>query len=462
MGRNIALIFEKTSTRTRSAFEVGAHDQGAHVTYLGPDESQLGHKESMKDTARVLGRMFDGIEYRGFAQEKVETLAALRRGAGLERADRPVAPDPDAGRRPHDARPRRHSRSKTSPTATSATPATTRRTRCSSPARCSASTSGSPPRGALADQPRSARSPSRLATSSGARLTVTDDVARGGRWSRLPLHRRLAVDGRAGGGVGRAHRASSCPTRSTPTREGDAEPGGEVPALPPGPAQPRHRGRRDDLRQVGSRRPRGHRRGLRVASLDRLRPGREPAAHDQGGHGRHARRAEVRIVVALGGNALLERGETPDAEIQEHHILAGRRGPCAACRATTTWSSPTATAPRSGLLALESDADPALSHAYPLDVLGRPDPGNDRLLARAGAGQRRPEPDVRRTGLPDRGRRADDPAFAHPTKFVGQVYSEARAEQLATDVGLGGRDRTGPRGDGSCPRPSRARSSSSR
>lgn len=73
-GRNIALIFEKTSTRTRSAFEVAAHDEGAHVTYLGPDESQLGRKESMKDTARVLGRMFDGIEYRGAAQESVETL----------------------------------------------------------------------------------------------------------------------------------------------------------------------------------------------------------------------------------------------------------------------------------------------------------------------------------------------------------------------------------------------------
>jgi len=75
VGRNIVLIFEKTSTRTRCAFETGAHDQGAHVTYLGPEDSQLGHKESMKDTARVLGRMFDGIEYRGFAQERVETLA---------------------------------------------------------------------------------------------------------------------------------------------------------------------------------------------------------------------------------------------------------------------------------------------------------------------------------------------------------------------------------------------------
>ena len=75
-GRSIALIFEKTSTRTRSAFEVAAHDEGGHVTYLGPEESQLGHKESMKDTARVLGRMFDGIEFRGSAQQSVETLAA--------------------------------------------------------------------------------------------------------------------------------------------------------------------------------------------------------------------------------------------------------------------------------------------------------------------------------------------------------------------------------------------------
>ena len=75
VGKNIALIFEKTSTRTRCSFEVAAHDQGAHVTYLGPTGSQIGVKESMKDTARVLGRMFDGIEYRGFGQEIVEELA---------------------------------------------------------------------------------------------------------------------------------------------------------------------------------------------------------------------------------------------------------------------------------------------------------------------------------------------------------------------------------------------------
>lgn len=74
-GKNIALIFEKSSTRTRCAFEVAALDQGAHVTYLGPSGTQIGNKESMKDTARVLGRMYDGIEYRGFGQEKVEELA---------------------------------------------------------------------------------------------------------------------------------------------------------------------------------------------------------------------------------------------------------------------------------------------------------------------------------------------------------------------------------------------------
>ena len=74
-GKNIALIFEKTSTRTRCAFEVAAYDEGAHVTYIDPASSQIGHKESMKDTARVLGRMYDAIEYRGAGQGIVEELA---------------------------------------------------------------------------------------------------------------------------------------------------------------------------------------------------------------------------------------------------------------------------------------------------------------------------------------------------------------------------------------------------
>ena len=74
-GKNIALIFEKTSTRTRCAFEVGAYDQGANVTYIGPSVSQIGNKESMEDTAKVLGRFYDGIEYRGYRQDLVETLS---------------------------------------------------------------------------------------------------------------------------------------------------------------------------------------------------------------------------------------------------------------------------------------------------------------------------------------------------------------------------------------------------
>jgi len=76
-GKNIALIFEKASTRTRCAFETAAYDQGARVTYLGPSGSQIGSKETMKDTARVLGRMYDGIEYRGFGQDIVEELGAF-------------------------------------------------------------------------------------------------------------------------------------------------------------------------------------------------------------------------------------------------------------------------------------------------------------------------------------------------------------------------------------------------
>ena len=74
-GKNLCLIFEKTSTRTRCAFEVAAYDQGMGVTYLDPSGSQIGHKESITDTARVLGRMYDAIEYRGFAQTVVEELA---------------------------------------------------------------------------------------------------------------------------------------------------------------------------------------------------------------------------------------------------------------------------------------------------------------------------------------------------------------------------------------------------
>lgn len=97
-GKNIVLLFEKTSTRTRCAFEVAGRDLGLGVTYLDPGSSQMGKKESIPDTARVLGRMYDGIEYRGFSQELVQTLGRLRWGTGVEWPDRSVPSHPDAGR----------------------------------------------------------------------------------------------------------------------------------------------------------------------------------------------------------------------------------------------------------------------------------------------------------------------------------------------------------------------------
>ena len=124
VGKNIALIFEKTSTRTRTAFEVAAHDQGAHVTYLEPSGSQIGHKESMRDTARVLGRIYDGIEYRGFAQETVEILAgppACRSGTGSPTSSTRHRPSATSSRWPSTA----PNRSPTSASATSAMPSST-------------------------------------------------------------------------------------------------------------------------------------------------------------------------------------------------------------------------------------------------------------------------------------------------------------------------------------------------
>ena len=106
-GKDIALIFEKTSTRTRTAFEVAAKDQGAHVTYLEPSGSQIGHKESMKDTARVLGRTFDGDRVPRLRPGERRDPRRVRRRPGVERPDRRVPPDPDPRRRAHDDRAQR-------------------------------------------------------------------------------------------------------------------------------------------------------------------------------------------------------------------------------------------------------------------------------------------------------------------------------------------------------------------
>ena len=130
-GKNIALIFEKTSTRTRCAFEVAAFDQGARVTYLDPTGSQIGHKESMEDTARVLGpdvrrHRVPRLRPRPTSRRSRD----VRRRPGVERPDRRVAPHPDAVRHAHHARALPTSTTRRSPSPTSATPATTWATRC--------------------------------------------------------------------------------------------------------------------------------------------------------------------------------------------------------------------------------------------------------------------------------------------------------------------------------------------
>ena len=208
-GRNIALIFEKTSTRTRCAFEVAAYDQGAHVTYLGPTGSQIGHKESVKDTARVLGRMYDGIEYRGYGQERVEALAAhagVPVWNGLTDEFHPTQVLADvltmvehAGRRPVGPllllprrRPQQHGQ----------LAAGGRREARHGHAAVRA------PR-ALAGRRASSSAAGTWAAASGGAVTLTDDPAEGVRGGRFPLHRRLGVDGRGPVGLG-ARGSRSC------------------------------------------------------------------------------------------------------------------------------------------------------------------------------------------------------------------------------------------------------------
>ena len=173
------------------------------MTYLGPGETQLGRKESMEDTARVLGRMFDGIEYRGFGQERVETLgrcAGVPVWNGLTDEWHPTQMLADILTMQGALR---RSRCLRSPTATWATPGTTPPIRSSSPARSSGmDVRIAAPASLQPDSRGAGDGASDWPSSSGARITVTEDVARGGPGGRLPLHRRVAVDGRAGRAVG--------------------------------------------------------------------------------------------------------------------------------------------------------------------------------------------------------------------------------------------------------------------
>ena len=251
-GKNIALIFEKDSTRTRCAFEVAAYDQGAHVTYLGPTGSQMGKKETIQDTARVLGRMYDGIEYRGFGQEIVEELA---KHAGvpvwngltnefhptqlladfltfMEHTDKPLSALKFAYL--GDAR----FNMGNSYLIGSA--------KLGLDFRIVAPKSLYP----NADLVKEAKA---IAKTTGAKITLTDSVDAGRQGLRLHRHRRLGLDGRARRRLAGADQAPEAVPGHLGRDEEDRQSECEVPALPAVVPQPRNDDRRGDLREVRSR-----------------------------------------------------------------------------------------------------------------------------------------------------------------------------------------------------------------
>jgi Aspartate/ornithine carbamoyltransferase, carbamoyl-P binding domain len=224
-GRNIALIFEETSPRTRAAFEVAAHDEGAHVSYLGPGDTQLGREESVRDAARVLGRMFDGIAYCGFSQESVETLGAC---AGV-----PV---------------------------------------WNAPRHRLAARHGHPRLRAARAAALVGRAGYRWAARTMVARPADRHERRGGRGRRrgFPVHRHVAADGQAGGGPGRADRPAACLPGEVLGPHRHRQSGRQVPALPAGPAQPGYWDEPAAPREARPGGPRGHRGGLRIAGLDRF------------------------------------------------------------------------------------------------------------------------------------------------------------------------------------------------
>ena len=430
-GKNIALVFEKSSTRTRCAFEVAAHDQGAHVTYLGPDGSHIGREESIPDTARVLGRMFDGIEFRGFAQDTVEQLAdhaGVPVWNGLTDSWHPTQMLADVL------------------TMTEHHPGPLEQTAycflgdgrnnvarsllvtgalLGMDVRIAAPRELWPPEDVIATANRLATDERRPCAGHRRRRTGC-----GGR--RLRLHRRMGQHGRVRRAVGRPRR----PAPALPGhREGLARLGQarhEVSALPARRPRPQHPTRRAPARSVRSRRRGGHRRGLRVAgarsSSTRPRTGCTPSKRSSSPPSA-TEAPDMRIVAALGGNALLRRGEKPDAAIQIEHVRAAAEAlaPLAADHELIICHG---NGPQVGMLALESENDPSLTRPYPFDALVAQTQGMiGYWLAQClhNAGVPKPVLSVVTQTLVD----AHDPAFAAPTKFVGPVYDHGHARRLA-------------------------------
>ena len=249
VGKEIVLIFEKDSTRTRCAFEVAAYDQGAHVTFIGPSGSHMGHKETVKDTARVLGRMYDAIEYRGFAQETAEELArwaGVPVYNGLTDEWHPTQVLADfLTFREHVPKPLNDvvfcylgdARFNMADTYLVGGAKLGMDVRICSPHSLW-------PRAEIVDLARS------IANETGAKITMTRGTFRGRRGLRRPAHRCLGLDGRAGRGLGRTHQAALAVPSQCGRYGRDGQPGREIHALPARLPQCRHPGRSSDCGQV--------------------------------------------------------------------------------------------------------------------------------------------------------------------------------------------------------------------
>ena len=325
-GRNIALIFEKDSTRTRIGFEVAAYDQGAHVTYLGPTGSHVGKKESVKDTARVLGRVYDAIEFRGYRQSDVEALAQYSGVPvynGLTDDDHPTQVLADLLTiREHVAKPLAD---------VALAYVGDARSNMGNEILIGCAIMGLDLRIVA---PKSVWPREEFLTwaqehaeDSGARITVTEDVTEGVRGADV-----LYTDVWVSMGEPEAvwdERIALLRPYQVERRDGGRhwQPGRQVHALPAGLPRSRDGGRTEDVRAPRPHRDGGHRRGVRVAGIDRLRPGREPDAHDQGRHGGHApprRRGLKRVVAAPGAAPRLPMGAA-SATCGERPVSAGAR-----------------------------------------------------------------------------------------------------------------------------------------
>ena len=461
-GKNIALIFEKTSTRTRTAFEVAAYDQGAQVTYLEPSGSQIGHKESMKDTARVLGRVYDGIEYRGFAQENVEILgqfAGVPVWNGLTNEFHPTQILADVL------------------TMTEHSPK-----HLNEIAYCYLGDARNNMGNSLMvggcklgmdvrlcapehlwpheDLVATCRA---IAAETGARLTLTESIDEGVAGVDYLYTDVWVSMGEDPSVWDRAHRAAQALSdqQGRPREDRESRTSSSCTACPPSTTG-RPRWASTSYEQYGLDGHGSDRRRLRVQALHRVGPGREPPAHHQGRHGRdpgRLRRARMRVVVALGGNALLKRGEPMTAEVQRENIRIAARALAPIAREHELVVSH-GNGPQVGLLALQQAAYEPVE-AYPLDVLGAETEGMigymveqelGNLLPERGAARHRPDHD---RGRPVR------PRLRRPHQVRGPRLRQAAGGRHRQPRRAGSSSRTASTGAGWCRRPSRSASSRS-